>query len=215
MSTTWQLSDIRTEVRERMGLSTNDTAVTNAILTDIVNAAQRKLSLVHDWPWLIEEDLDFTAFTIGQRKYAVTVPHDEWRKTLYIVVDGDTVMTVKQPQDIHRFSADTTGMPRFYAISGTDIYVWPTPDQAYSVLHVYVKDPAVLSADGDTPAIEDWAIDLLVAQACVLTALRLRDFEMASMFRVEYAQILQTMQDEVRRTRQLPAPRHRNDVSWP
>jgi hypothetical protein len=142
------------------------------------------------------------------------VPIDAWRKTLYIVVDSDIVLTPKQPQDIHRY-ADQTGLPRFYSISGTDIYLAPTPDAVYSVLHVYVSENNTLSADIDKPAIEDWAIDLLIAQACVLTALRLRDFEMAQMFRLEYAQILSSLRDEVRRTRQHPVPRHRNDVSWP
>ena len=82
MTTSWELSDIRDEVRERLGVSTNDTALSDAILTGLVNAAQRKLSLMHDWPWLIEEDTDWTSLTADQSKYSVTVPVDEWRKTL-------------------------------------------------------------------------------------------------------------------------------------
>lgn len=214
MTTTWELSDVRDEVRERLGLSTNDTAVTNAVLTNLVNAANRKISLLHDWPWLVEEDTDFTALTVGQRKYAVTVPVDEWRKTLFVIVDDDQLMTVKQPQDIHRYQAQT-GFPYFYAIQGTDIYVAPTPDEAYSILHVYVKAPTVVSADDDVIDVEDWAIDLLIDKTAVLAARRLRDTELRKEMESEYAQTLSDMRDEVRRTRQYPKPKHRTDIGWP
>ena len=214
MTTSWQLTAIRTEVRERMGLSTGDTAVTDAILTDLVNAANRKISLYHDWPWLVQDNDDFVATVVGQRKYDVTVPADDWRKTLVLVVDGDQVLSPKQPQDIHRY-ANQTGFPYFYAISGTDIYLAPTPDAVYTVLHMYVKDPAVLSGDTDVVAVEDWAIDLLIEQTCVLVAKRLRDDSLARSFQEELSITLESMRDEVRRTRQLPLPRHRTDVAWP
>lgn len=214
MTTTWQLSDVRDEVRERLGVSSGDSALTNAVLTALVNAANRKISLLHDWPWLIEEDADFTALVAGQRKYEVTVPEDEWRKTLFLIVDDDQLMSVKQPQDIHRY-ASQTGFPFYYSIQGTDIYVAPTPDSAYDILHVYVKAPTVVSSDSDVLDVEDWAIDLLIDKTAVLAARRLRDSDLRGEMESEYAQTLSTMQDEVRRTRQYPKPKHRTDIGWP
>lgn len=214
MTATWQLSDIRDEVRERAGIATGDTNVTDAILTGLVNAANRKISLLHDWPWLIQEDADWTALVAGQRKYADTVPVDEWRKTLFIVVDDDQILRAKQPVDIHRY-AQQNGFPYFYAVQGTDIYVSPTPDTAYSVLHVYVKETATLVNDTDVVEVEDWAIDLLIEQAVVLVAKRLRDRDLARQHEEELARTLTSIQDEVRRTRQLPLPMHRTDIGWP
>jgi hypothetical protein len=47
-----------------------------------------------------------------------------------------------------------------------------------------------------------------------MVARRLRDPEMAGMFQRSYDDILETLHDEVRRTRQLPTPRHRADIGW-
>ncbi len=217
MTTSWSLDNLRAEVRSRMGLSTNDTALSGDRLAELINAAQRKMSLVHDWPWLIEEDTDFTALTIGQQKYSVTVPNDNWRKTLNIVIDEDQVLRAVQPAEIFRYldSEAERGRPSVYAISGTDIYFAPAPDQAYSVKHVYVKEVTTMSAGSDLATVEDWAIDALVDLACVQAAKRLRDFEMARMFMEEYALMIESLRDEVRRTRQPVKPRRRTDVAWP
>lgn len=217
MATSWQLQNLRADVRARMGLSTNDTALSNAILTDLINSAQRRFSLVHDWPWLIEEDGDWTTLTIGTNKYPVTTPEDNWRKTLNIVVDEDQVLQAVQPAEIFRYldSEAERGRPSMYAISGTDIYLAPTPDQAYAVKHVYVKEVTTMSNDTDLATVEDWAIDALIELSCVQAAKRLRDFEMARSFTEDYAITIESLRDETRRTRQLIKPRRRTDVAWP
>lgn len=208
-----QLSQIRTRVRQRAGVSTGDSAVTDSVLTDLINDANRKISLLFDWSWLVDVDGDWTSLTAGQRAYPITVPEDEWRKTLILIANGNQQLRPVQPQTVHRY-ANITGSPRFYAVQGTTIYIAPTPDIAYDVFHVYVKEVATLVNDTDVPEIEDWAVDLLIDKAAILVARRLRDSKLRVELESEFAQTLDSMKDEVRRTRQLPKPQHRSDIAW-
>lgn len=211
-----QLSDIRTRVRERLGLSTSDTAVTDTILTQTINAANRKIAVLHDWPWLQSRDTTFTTTTSGKSTYdqGSSEIASNWRKTLYLSVNGDEVLRAKQPQDLVRYSQNT-GVPVFYTNEDDTIILAPTPDSAYDVVHFYIKQVADLSGDTDVPDIEDWAIDLLIEGAAVLVAKRLRDFDLARSIQEEYALTLDSLRDEVRRTRQPVLPKHRTDIGWP
>lgn len=205
------LTDIRVEVRERLGLSTNDTAITDAILTGLINAANRKISLIHDWPWLVATDATLTATVAGTRIYT---PASDWRKTLFVIADDDQQLRPKQSQDIWRFK-EQDGYPMFYSVQGEQMILAPTPDAVYNITHVYIKDVVELSADTDEPDVPLWAIDLLIDKAAVLGARRLRDDDLRKEMESEFAQTLTTMKDEVRSMRQLPTPQHRTDVGWP
>lgn len=210
-----QLTDVRTRVRERLGLSTTDTAVTDAILTQLINAAHRKINLIHDWPWLHKTDATWTATVAGQATYTFAADlASDWRKTLYIVSDTDQVLVPKQKQDLLRYSGQN-GYPVFYAAEGSEILLAPTPDAVYTIVHEYIYEPADVTSDSTEFVIYDWAIELLIEGAAVLTAKRLRDPDLARELQQEYALTLKTMEDEVRRTRQLPTPRHRSDIGWP
>ena len=209
-----QLQDVRTQVRQELGLSTTDTAVTDAVINKLLFSAQRKIDLMHDWPWLHSTDATWTACTASQSTYVAGVDlASNWRKTLYIVVDGDHMLVPKQKQDIMRY-ASQTGLPLFYAAEGNEIVLAPTPDSTYSIIHEYVFEPVEVTSDSSEFAVHNWAIDLLVTQACIMVARRLRDPSMVSLFTNSFEEVMLGLQDEVRRTRQLPTPRHRNDVGW-
>lgn len=210
-----QLQDVRTAVRHRMGLSTNDTAITDAVLSKIIAHAERKVNLMHDWPWLEATDATWTATTADQAAYtAASDLASDWRKTLSITIGTEEFpLRPKQRQDILRYS-NQTGKPRFYSAQGSEIILAPKPDSAYTVVHRYVRFPDEVTVDATDVSVYDWAIDLLIEQACILTARRLRDSKMARDFTTDFATTYATMEDEVRRTRQLPTPRHRTDVGW-
>lgn len=206
------LSDIRVEVRRRLGLSTNDTAITDTILTSLINAAIRKVNLLHDWPWLVTTDATLTATVDGTRIYT---PASDYRRTLFLIAGTDQQLRPKQPQDIWRF-AEQEGHPMFYAVQGGQIILAPTPDAVYTLTHVYIKDDTTeLSSDTDEPSVPLWALDLIIEKAAVLGARRLRDDALRREIESEFAQTLQSMRDEVRQTRQLPTPQHRTDIGWP
>jgi len=197
-----------------MGMSTTDTAVTDAILNKLLYTAQRKIDLLHDWPWLHSTDGTWTACTASQSTYVAGVDlASNWRKTLFITVDSDTVLVPKQKQDIMRFTGQT-GLPMFYAAEGNEIILAPTPDTTYTVAHEYLYVPTEVTSDSAEFVTYDWAIDLLIDMACILVARRLRDSDMARQFQQDYVDTYESLKDEVRRTRQLPTPRHRNDIGW-
>lgn len=204
------LTDIRTEVRTRLGVSSTDSTLTDTVLTSLINAANRKLSLIHDWPWLVTTDATLTATVSGTRIYT---PATNWRKTQFLIADESQQLKPKQPQDIWRYS-EQTGRPNFYAVQGGSIIIAPTPDAVYTLDHIYIKDVTLLSSDTDEPDVPMWGLDLLIEGATILAAKRLNDSQLAGQMQVEYMQTLVTLQDEVRRTRQLPTPQHRSDIGW-
>jgi len=214
-----QLSDIRTRVRERLGLSTSDTAITDAILTQFINTANRKIALMHDWPWLIKTDATWTALTVGQSDYVTSTDvATDVRKTLYLIVDTDYQLVYKQPQDLARYAAYTSGHPAWYTIEGTTFRIAPAPDTAYDVRHVYVAEVATLTNDTDIPEMgatnDEWAIDYLIDYTCLLVAIRLRDAELVKYAKDEWARSDAYLRDEISRTRQLPKVQHRRDIGW-
>ena len=209
------LTEAQLAVRQHMGLSTSDTAVTDAILAKILFSAQRKINAMHDWPWLHKTDATWTALTVDQTVYVPTTDiAADWRKTLHITVDGSQVLRPKQKQDILRYGDQQSGMPLFYAAEGNEIVIAPAPDTAYTVNHEYIYIPAEVTSGATEFEIPEWAIDMLISQACIMVARRLRDSEMAKTFADDFAYSYVILKDDVRRTRQLPTPRHRNDIGW-
>lgn len=210
-----QLQDIRTRVRERLGMSTNDTAVTNAILTQLINASIRKIDLMHDWPWLVATDATFTTTVAAQASYsqASSEVASNWRKTLFIISGDNYQLIYKQEKDLARF-AQISGHPSFYTIEGDTIIISPKPDEAYTIRHVYIKTQTALSADTDEPSTHDWAMDAVIENVAMLTAARLRDKDLYRMMQDQWSDTLVSLRDELRRTRQMPKAQHRSDISW-
>lgn len=210
-----QLTDLRDRVLERIGLSDGDSSLPDAVGTNLLNAANRQISMMHDWPWQLTVDATWTALTADQVDY---VPSTDYatnvRKTLYIVIDGFHELQIKQEQDIARYQTDASSRPQAYTIEGTTIRILPKPDSAYSVRHVYFKTDADLSSDSDEPSITDWAIDLLIVTAAQITAGRLNDIDLQRVLNQEYVRLLKSIRDEVRGAKQFPLPKHRNDIGW-
>tara|TARA_R110000824_G_C15137950_1_gene669727 strand:+ start:832 stop:1359 length:528 start_codon:yes stop_codon:yes gene_type:complete len=174
----------------------------------------RKINLMHDWPWLHATDATWTATTTNQAVYtAASDLASNWRKTLYIICN-DEPLSLLQKQEIIEY-ATQTGQPRFYAAEGSEIILAPKPDAVYTISHEYIHVPALVTSGSSHHVIYDWAIDLLVYQTAVLAARRLRDSELRAEMESELSQVLTFARDEVRRTRQLPRPKHRKDVGWP
>ena len=59
-----QLSEIRSQVRERTGVGVDDPILTNTVITSLINSAIRRMTVKFDWPWLEQiETKDTTADT--------------------------------------------------------------------------------------------------------------------------------------------------------
>ena len=68
------------------------------------------------------------------------------------------------------------GTPQYWTYSQGAYRLWPRPDKTYTVDIDYVKDPADLSADGDTPLLPATYHDLLIWGAVRDITFRERDW---------------------------------------
>jgi hypothetical protein len=62
-------------------------------------------------------------------------------------------------------SSLSSGAPRYYAIDGSNLHLWPTPDGVYPLETRYWKLPAPLVADSDVPTIPADYHNLLIYAA--------------------------------------------------
>jgi hypothetical protein len=205
-----QLSVIRTNVYERLGTSSTDPNLSTAVLNNLINASIRAINLMQDWPWLVKTDATLVTTVPGQSSYT---PASDHRKTLYIRVGDLAMLTYKTEQDLDRFSS-FEGMPRYYTLENGTIRMFPTPEDAYPIRHVYVHNAPAVTTDSAEPIIPDWAIDLLIAYTAMRAAARMRDPELMQLMQEEWRDVYRAMLDETRRSRALPVPQHRTDIPW-
>lgn len=143
------LTQLRTALRVRLGVATNDTFYTDAVLTDLINEAMFVVENEHDWPWDLTQETITTV--IGTAAYT---PNANWYQTKELFISPYEVfdyMPLKAVDEI-----PNSGRPLYYAIAGNasgveQIIMKPTPDAVYTVTHRYYKTVTALSADGDTP----------------------------------------------------------------
>ena len=187
-----QLSDIRTEIRTRMGLSASDTNFTDAVLTSIINVALREVSTFEDWPWLeVSTTVNTAASTetvsLAAAVRKVTSMRYQYRELLF------------RPYRDRNLFYGVTGVPAAFSEKAGTWYIWPTPDAVYSLNYDYIRTEADLSGDTDEPLIPDWAVSLVIVYACVLCARRSRDRELEKVFYAQFADLMRTIKDDIRR----------------
>jgi hypothetical protein len=185
-----QLQTIRDEVRTRLGLSANDGLSQNAALTSLVNAALRQVSLMRDWPWLEKH----TTVTVSPGNATVTAPAD-FRKVSGLSYE-DRDLPFRQPRQRAVFH-DIQAPPVAFTRRGSTIEVLPEPDTSYTLNLVYTANDVVLSGNTDQPLLPDWAVDLLIAQTCLLVARRYRNQEQIMQYLQERDEALRHVQDEL------------------
>lgn len=195
------LSAIRTEVRTRCGLNSADANFTDAILLTLINAALRQISTVEDWPWMQVSTTAVTVagtetITLAANCRKVNQMQYEYRDLRYV-----------QFRDRHLYYG-LTGYPALFSEFAGSYYIWPKPDAVYTIDYTYYRlTEPTLAADGDSPLIPDWAIDLLISKVCSLVARRNRDKDLESVFYAEHRQILQDIRDDVMRVTQGKTPK--------
>jgi hypothetical protein len=196
-----QLSAIRTEVRTRSGLNSSDANFTDAILTTLINASLRQISIAEDWPWL---QVTTTANTVAGTETISLAAN--CRKVVQMQYEHRDLRYV-QFRDRHMYYA-LTGYPSVFSESAGSYYIWPTPDAVYTIQYSYYRTTeTALSADGDTPLLPDWAIDLLISKVCSLVARRNRDKDLENVFYAEYRQVLADIKDDIMRVTQGKTPK--------
>lgn len=188
-----QLSAIRELVRTRVGLNANDAMSLDAALNSLINTANRQINLVRDWPWL--ERIATVQAPLALNGLVSGLPTN-FRKAIGLS-HGSRDLPFRQPR-LRPSVADFKGPPQaFTRGAANQVYVLPAPDQDYTLDLLYIATEPALVNNTDVPSIPGWAIDLLVAQTCLLVARRFRNSEQVAQYQVERGEAVANIVSEL------------------
>jgi hypothetical protein len=176
-----ELSDIRTEVRERIGELSAD-FWTDDEVDRAINEAIRRFCIEEQWPFLLTEwdssvtngddELDLPSNISLMRVFNISISGTTlvWPRML-IRVDPNEGFALR-----HQYT-DHEGSPRWYYITRSDLSVTeappitytarliPTPDADFDVSAQYMAVPSVLGAPTDEPMVPDEYQEAVIAWA--------------------------------------------------
>lgn len=167
-------AELRTYVRDRLSISSSDTAKTTQINTAIQQARYRLCA-----EFRLKKTtttLDFTADT-----ETVTLPSDVTE--ILAITTSDYILQPITEQEFAELTAGSGG-PQVYVVDGssTTIRIRPTPDTtavAAATIY-YVQRPTALSADGDSPSeMPTEYHDLIAEEAIARIAMSEEDAELS------------------------------------
>jgi len=194
----FDLAEIRTRVRDRAGLTTTDTLVTEAVLTRIINAGLNTLALEADWPWLrVKTDLTTVA---GQAEYD---PPALWLRTISLThSDTGEPLARRHVKVLDRIPATSTGRPFQYAVDGGKITLRYTPNGVLTLVHRYVKsEPTLVDAD-DTPLLPEAYGQGLIEWCAAKAYTMKKDVERTQEAKLDYAAWLKRARDNINQGRE-------------
>lgn len=100
--------------------------------------------------WYVDEAANPFPTVTGTSLYPF--PADFARARSLFNTDQNLELQFVGLEDIDR-SQITSGMPRYYAVDGANVHLYPTPDNVYNLELRYWKMPADLVADTDVPTL--------------------------------------------------------------
>lgn len=173
-------------VKQVLGFQTNR----DATIVSNMQLQQTKLELMPTKPWfLLTEPQDLT--TTADVAY-VAVPtdflqeNDEGGMWYYDAsADPGYELTEMKKDDydvlVENYRGATTGIPEAYALMGERLYLFPTPDDTYTLKYIYYKKADLLATDVENEWLQHIP-ELLIAKTGSMMAASLRDFEAMKVF---------------------------------
>ena len=197
------LATIRTHLLERAAGSGNDPIFDTSAVDRIINASNKRLGRVADWPWL--RTIGTIAWTANDTNgQSLDTAITNFRHLNYLAYE-DMKLKYESPQAFVANNQATGSTPRYYTVLGSTLYLAPNPTEAVTLSYYATIDENDLTGDSSTPLIPSPYTELLVLAALIPLSVRLADQALLTMARREYASALEEAKDEVRRTRQLPS----------
>ncbi len=204
------LASFRTSVRARLGVPANDTFFTDQQVSEAINLAIDRLSNEARWPW--DESLASSTLTPGTYSYALPAGWVSTRTVLVVGADGSVnEIAPSSPADV--LSYTSTGLPERWAISGTNLWLGPTPNQAYTWRHIFTASPTRLAGDSDTPRIPATYDDAVIVGAAAILSEREDNRAQMQAFLSEYETWVARMRRSVRGSTRPTVPKIRPG-SW-
>lgn len=182
------LTALRTAVRTRLGVPSTDPQLTDANLTDLVNAANHYLETEWDWPWL--ETTEDIATVIGT---ATITPAAGWMRTIDLRISNGVVLNRRPIEELDFLASAGTGEPRLWCVAGGTITLFPTPSAVLTLKHRYVRSEPDLASGGDTPLVPASFHSAIVEYAAHLAYRRTRSDDKAKIALDAYGTWLEQM----------------------
>lgn len=187
-----QLSTIRELVRDRVGLSADDSMAQDAVLNRLINAALRQVQTIAEWPWL-----EATATVAAESDGKIPTSGMTGFRKVAAVSEGENDLPYRSPRYRARYK-NVKGKPTCWTREAANFYTMPAPTaDGYDVTVRYHRTEPELTTDAQEPLMPDWAIDLLIAQVCILVARRFRNGEQTNHYIIEREEALRALRDEI------------------
>jgi len=207
-----ELQDMRTAVLYRAGMDPLDGMVPSAVLNSFINGAIRQVTIMQDWDWnwsseTITSVVDQDAYDRAADARKTDMVHD--------IVDGGLLEQIN-PRMAHRYNptqvySGRTSIARFWYVQNGQLYLVPTPQSIRTYNHVYVSTETILVNDTDEPGIPDYAIDIVLVKAAMMVTARTDNTSQHRLLADEERDLLDSLDDEARRSRGSSIIRSRRD----
>lgn len=187
------LSSLRTLLRKRIG-NPSTTDVPDSDLTELINYAHREI--VNKFPFKVNRGETSFNTVAGTQSYSMPTDVFVTRKLYDSTNKRRLVQKGERYFSEHAF--DDNGQPMYYVRIGSTLRLLPTPDDVYTIKHIYKAKITDLSADGDTVLTgQNWDEGLLkLARVKYYTDLK-PDIPKATFFTNDYKLWLQDQPTEV------------------
>lgn len=160
--------DIAPWVRHKVGLPSDDRAVTDAKVFMDINAGLREMAQDYDWPWLYDE----TTISVASGDTTAPLPAGLVRPA-WASID-DMPLDYVQYRRLQRYS-QMSGFPAFFSTFKGNLILHPTANSDQEVKLVYIRGEQYLNDDSDEVLCPDELIEIVYTYAAIQTATRLKD----------------------------------------
>lgn len=189
----------------------NDGTEFQTYITKMVNRAEERMTRDLDDYGLVT----YTSVAISADNNIVTLPAGTRvikNFTVTLGASGKSPILQRTDEFINDYwpdAASTTDTPVYYARrDNTTIMIAPTTNQTYDAEIVHVNKPVALTTATPNNYFSDFCYDALFNASMVEAMMFMKDYPTAQLFEQRYAQSLQTLQNQARRTR-------RDDMEMP
>lgn len=194
---TLSLVRMRQLVRKPVGMDTDDPDLTDADIDEYLN---RSFWEIQDkFPFREKEKTGTFVTQVGIRNYEMPKPFDSLISLA--IVDATTTqhhpLTYASPREyelIYNESDNSEGKPRKYVREDCFARLWPTPDQAYTVVIRRRVILADISESNDTFSIPQVWYEIIVYGAVWRIFIDLGDFQRASAMKAHQVSLVNTIQ---------------------
>jgi len=189
----------------------NDGTEFQTYIPKMVNRAEERMTRDLDDYGLVT----YTSVAISADNNIVTLPAGTRvikNFTVTLGASGKSPILQRTDEFINDYWPDatsTTDTPVYYARrDNTTIMIAPTTNQTYDAEIVHVNKPVALTTATPNNYFSDFCYDALFNASMVEAMMFMKDYPTAQLFEQRYAQSLQTLQNQARRTR-------RDDMEMP